>query len=73
MLCDLIVVLDGSPRDEARLALAPLVPVVTETRAFPLVQANAALAALREGRLTGAAVLVPSLLGSTGARPSSAT
>jgi propanol-preferring alcohol dehydrogenase len=46
---------------EEFLALAPLVPVVTETHAFPLAQANAALAALREGRLTGAAVLVPSL------------
>ena len=45
---------------EEFLALAPLVPVVTETRAFPLAEANAALAALREGRLTGAAVLVPS-------------
>ncbi|MBV8703661.1 MAG: alcohol dehydrogenase, partial [Acetobacteraceae bacterium] len=45
---------------EEFLALAPLVPVVTETRAFPLAEANAALAALRAGRLTGAAVLVPS-------------
>ena len=45
---------------EEFLALAPLVPIVTETRAFPLAEANAALAALREGRLTGAAVLVPS-------------
>jgi alcohol dehydrogenase, propanol-preferring len=44
---------------EEFLALAPLVPVVTETHAFPLAQANAALAALREGTLTGAAVLVP--------------
>ena len=45
---------------EEFLALSPSVPVVTETRAFPLAEANAALAALREGRLTGAAVLVPS-------------
>ena len=41
------------------LSLAPTVPVVTETRAFPLEAANEALAELREGRLSGAAVLVP--------------
>jgi propanol-preferring alcohol dehydrogenase len=41
------------------LALAPAVPVRTETRAFPLESANEALADLREGRLHGAAVLVP--------------
>ncbi len=41
------------------LALAPKVPVVTETEEFPLDQANEALARLREGRLRGAAVLVP--------------
>jgi len=41
------------------LALAPTVPVVTETEEFPLDQANEALARLREGRLRGAAVLVP--------------
>jgi propanol-preferring alcohol dehydrogenase len=41
------------------LSLAPAIPVVTETRAFPLAAANEALAALREGRLSGAAVLVP--------------
>jgi alcohol dehydrogenase, propanol-preferring len=44
---------------EEFLALAPTVPVVTETHAFPLAQANEALAALRDGGLTGAAVLVP--------------
>jgi len=44
---------------EEFLALAPNVPVRTTTQAFPLAQANEALAALREGRLTGAAVLVP--------------
>lgn len=44
---------------EEFLALAPKVPVRTTTQAFPLAQANEALAALREGRLTGAAVLVP--------------
>lgn len=41
------------------LALAPAVPVRTETRAFPLESANEALTDLREGRLHGAAVLVP--------------
>ena len=44
---------------EEFLALAPQRPVVTETCAFPLAQANEALAALRDGKLTGAAVLVP--------------
>jgi propanol-preferring alcohol dehydrogenase len=41
------------------LALAPRAGVKTETVAYPLAQANAALADLREGRLQGAAVLVP--------------
>jgi propanol-preferring alcohol dehydrogenase len=41
------------------LALAPLVPVKTSIRPFPLEQANEALAALRQGTLTGAAVLIP--------------
>jgi propanol-preferring alcohol dehydrogenase len=41
------------------LALAPRVPVRTEVTVFPLEQANEALQRLREGRLTGAAVLVP--------------
>ncbi|HKT18176.1 MAG TPA: zinc-dependent alcohol dehydrogenase family protein [Stellaceae bacterium] len=44
---------------EEFLALAPQVPVRTTTQAFPLAQANEALTALRDGRLTGAAVLVP--------------
>jgi len=39
------------------LALAPLVPVVTTVETLPLEQANEALARLRDGRLTGAAVL----------------
>ncbi len=43
---------------EAFLALAPTVPVRTEIRCFPLHRANEALAALREGRVRGAAVLV---------------
>lgn len=42
------------------LAMAPGVPVRTEVEIFPLTQANEALAALRSGRLTGAAVLIPS-------------
>lgn len=40
------------------LALAPRVPVKTETETFPLAQANEALDRLRTGRLRGAAVLV---------------
>jgi alcohol dehydrogenase, propanol-preferring len=38
--------------------IAPLVPVHTETQTFALNQANNALASLRAGQLTGAAVLV---------------
>ena len=41
------------------LALAPRVPVRTETVALPLGQANEALDRLRSGRLRGAAVLLP--------------
>jgi propanol-preferring alcohol dehydrogenase len=41
------------------LALAPQIPIVTEAHVFALAQANEALAALRGGQLTGAAVLVP--------------
>jgi len=44
---------------EEFLALAPKVPVKTETHTFPLEQANEALEALRHGKLTGAAVLIP--------------
>ncbi|MYL24918.1 zinc-binding alcohol dehydrogenase family protein [Halomonas alkaliantarctica] len=44
---------------EAFLALAPKVPIRTETRAYPLEEANQALEDLREGRLSGAAVLIP--------------
>lgn len=44
---------------EEFLALAPRVPVVTEATPWPLASANEALSALREGRLRGAAVLVP--------------
>jgi propanol-preferring alcohol dehydrogenase len=42
---------------EAFLALAPRVPVRTHVETFPLEAANAALARLRSGQLTGAAVL----------------
>lgn len=41
------------------LRLAPQIGIVTETRAYPLNDANVALADLRAGRFTGAAVLVP--------------
>jgi propanol-preferring alcohol dehydrogenase len=44
---------------EEFIALAPQVPVKTHTRVFDLSQANEALRALREGQLSGAAVLVP--------------
>jgi propanol-preferring alcohol dehydrogenase len=44
---------------EEFMAIAPQVPVRTHTTAFALDQANAALDALRGGRITGAAVLVP--------------
>jgi propanol-preferring alcohol dehydrogenase len=48
-------------RADARefLALAPRAGVRTQVRRYPLEQANEALADLREGRLQGAAVLVP--------------
>jgi alcohol dehydrogenase, propanol-preferring len=39
------------------IALAARIPIRTEVVAYPLAEANEALAALREGRLTGAAVL----------------
>jgi alcohol dehydrogenase, propanol-preferring len=41
------------------LALVESVPIRTETTLYPLEDANMALGALREGRLTGAAVLLP--------------
>jgi propanol-preferring alcohol dehydrogenase len=44
---------------EAFLALAPRVPVRTEVHPMPLDQAEAALARLRAGEVTGALVLVP--------------
>lgn len=44
---------------EEFLALAARLPLRVETTAFDLEDANLALAALREGRITGAAVLLP--------------
>ncbi|HSC19744.1 MAG TPA: zinc-dependent alcohol dehydrogenase family protein, partial [Rhizomicrobium sp.] len=44
---------------EEFLALAADIPIRTTTATFPLVSANEAMAALREGRVEGAAVLVP--------------
>jgi propanol-preferring alcohol dehydrogenase len=41
------------------LSLAPRIPIRTEVTAYPLLGANEALADLRGGRLSGAAVLVP--------------
>jgi propanol-preferring alcohol dehydrogenase len=41
------------------LALAPQVPVKTRVSSYPLQDANEALADLRAGRFTGAAVIVP--------------
>jgi propanol-preferring alcohol dehydrogenase len=48
-------------RADARefLTVAPQASVKTEVTRYPLDQANAALADLREGRLQGAAVLIP--------------
>ena len=48
---------------EEFLALAPEVPIRTRVAPFPLVEANEALDSLREGRLSGAAVVV---IGETG-------
>jgi propanol-preferring alcohol dehydrogenase len=44
---------------EEFLALAPRVPVKTSIEVLKLDRANDALTRLREGRITGAAVLVP--------------
>ncbi len=48
-------------REDARefLALAPTIPLKMRATRYPLARANAALADLREGRLQGAAVLIP--------------
>lgn len=44
---------------EEFLAIAARIPIVTETKVFSLAQANEALAELRHGAFSGAAVLVP--------------
>jgi propanol-preferring alcohol dehydrogenase len=44
---------------EEFLALAPRIPIRTHVTTFPLSAANDALQQLREGRLSGAAVLLP--------------
>jgi propanol-preferring alcohol dehydrogenase len=44
---------------EEFLALAPRAAITTATKRYPLADANQALADLRDGRLEGAAVLVP--------------
>jgi propanol-preferring alcohol dehydrogenase len=44
---------------EELLALAPRVPVRTHVQEYPLQAANEALSDLREGKVTGAAVLIP--------------
>jgi len=41
------------------LCLAPTIPVKTSVSRYPLAEANSALADLRDGRLQGAAVLIP--------------
>jgi propanol-preferring alcohol dehydrogenase len=48
-------------RDDARefLGLAPTIPVKTSVVPMPLAEANVALERLRQGELTGAAVLIP--------------
>jgi len=46
---------------EEFLVLAPKVPIRVTTESMPLSQANTALARLRGGQLTGAAVLIPDL------------
>jgi propanol-preferring alcohol dehydrogenase len=48
-------------REDARefLAIAPKAGVTCAVTCYPLIKANEALADLREGRLEGAAVLVP--------------
>jgi alcohol dehydrogenase, propanol-preferring len=57
---EIVSVANLTRRDgEEFLALAPKVPVRTTVQPYPLAAANRALTDLREGRVTGAAVLVP--------------
>ncbi|HVW65111.1 MAG TPA: zinc-dependent alcohol dehydrogenase family protein [Nitrosospira sp.] len=56
----LVSVANLTRRDaEEFLALAPQIPIKVTTESFALPQANVALTRLREGKLTGAAVLIP--------------
>ena len=50
---------------DAFMRVAAETPIRTQTKAYPLAQANEALAALRDGKLEGAAVLVPRTQGSS--------
>src|SRR5262245_33949215 len=56
-----IVSVANLTREDARefLAIAPRAAVKTTVTRYPLVEANAALADLRQGRVQGAAVLIP--------------
>jgi alcohol dehydrogenase, propanol-preferring len=57
---EIVSVANLTRRDgEEFLVLAPKVPVRTTVQPYPLADANRALSDLREGRVTGAAVLVP--------------
>ena len=57
---EIVSVANLTRRDaEEFLRIAPQVPVRTEVERFALADANQALAALRSGKLRGAAVLVP--------------
>jgi alcohol dehydrogenase, propanol-preferring len=56
----LVSVANLTRRDaEEFLVLAPKIPVATSVETFPLERANQALACLRDGRINGAAVLIP--------------
>ena len=58
---EIVSVANLTRRDaEEFLAIASRISIRTETQTFPLEQANEALEALRRGKLSGAAVLVPS-------------
>lgn len=58
----------ANTREDGRalLELATLIPIRTQTQAYPLQQANEALADLKHDRIKGAAVLVPNRPGFTG-------
>ena len=57
---EIVSVANLTRRDgEEFLALAAKIPVRTTTELYPLAEANTALVNLREGRVKGAAVLIP--------------